>query len=70
MYRYIDDLLSTDNRFILDDIDSNYLHTLEIDDTNSAPHANYSFLDIDIEITDEVFGHKVYDRKGITILKY
>lgn len=63
VYRYIDDLLSINNRFILDDIENIYPQSLEINNTNNAPHRKCSFLDIDIEITNGGFVHKVYDKR-------
>ena len=62
-YRYIDDLLAINNDHIINDIDSIYPPDLEVNNTNSAPHRNCSFLDLDIEITDDGFTHKVYDKR-------
>ena len=63
VYRFIDDLLAINNGSILRDINSIYPPALEIQNTNVAPHGKCSFLDIDIEITDNRFVHKVYDKR-------
>ena len=63
IFRYIDDLLAVNNTHILQDIDSIYPQCLEVTNTNFAPHKKCSFLDIDIEITDDGFVYKVYDKR-------
>ena len=62
-YRYIDDLLSFNNRDILFDVNSIYPRELEISNTNCNPHKKCSFLDISIEIIDGKFVHKIYDKR-------
>ena len=36
---------------------------MEISNTNSDPHKKCSFLDINIEIVDGLFIHKIYDKR-------
>ena len=62
-FRFIDDLLSIKNRLILGDINNIYPPSLEIKSTNNTPYIKCSFLDIDIEITNGSFVHKVYDKR-------
>ena len=62
-FRFIDDLLSIKNRSILTDISNIYPDSLEIKNTNIVPYVKCSFLDIDIELTNGSFIHKVYDKR-------
>ena len=62
-YRFIDDLLSVNNRDILFDIRAIYPRFLEIKNTNNDPYKTCSFLDIDIKVTDNKFLTKVYDKR-------
>ena len=62
-YRFIDDLLSVNNRDILYDIRAIYPRFLEIKNTNNDPYRTCSFLDIDIKINDNKFLTKVYDKR-------
>lgn len=62
-FRFIDDLLSLKNRAIITDISTIYPESLEIKNTNTAPHTKCSFLDLDIEIANGNFTHKIYDKR-------
>ena len=44
-------------------INSIYPQSLEIKNTNTAPHRQCSFLDIDIGIINDEFVHSVYDKR-------
>ena len=62
-FRYIDDLICLNNRDTIYDINSIYPKELEITKTNEDPHNKCSFLDISIEIVDNLFIHKIYDKR-------
>ena len=62
-FRYIDDLLSVNNRDILFDINAIYHGQLAVSNTNSEPHRECSFLDIDVKIVEGKFVNKVYDKR-------
>ena len=62
-FRYIDDLLSLNNRDSIYDINSIYPRALQISNTNSHPHKICNFLDISIEIINGIFVHKIYDKR-------
>ena len=62
-YRYIDDLLSVNNRDIIYDVNSIYPRFLEITNTNNNNFNKGSFLDIDIEVGNNRFLTKVYDKR-------
>ena len=62
-YRYIDDLLSVNNRDVIYDINSIYPRFLEIANTNNDNFRKGSFLDIDIEVNNNRFLTKVYDKR-------
>ena len=62
-FRYIDDLLSVNNRDIIFDINTMYPRALEISQTNVDPFKNCSFLDLDIKISEGKFATKVYDKR-------
>ena len=62
-YRFIDDLLSMNNRDILFDIRSIYPRFLEIKNTNSDPYRTSSFLDIDIKVVNNNFHTTIYDKR-------
>lgn len=63
MYRFIDDLFTINNRDILFDVRSIYPSELQITNTNSQPHKECSFLDIDIKIINGRFVSKIYDKR-------
>ena len=62
-FRFIDDLVSLNNRNILFDIRAIYPRELEISNTNLIPHTAGSFLDIDIKVNNNKFITKVYDKR-------
>ena len=62
-FRFIDDLLSVNNRDILFDIRAIYPAFLEIKNTNNEPYNNGSFLDIDIKVDQNRITTKVYDKR-------
>ena len=61
--RFIDDLISINNRDILHDTVSIYPNYLEINNTNENPYRSGSFLDIDIKINNNKFLTTVYDKR-------
>ena len=61
--RFIDDLISINNRDILHDTVSIYPNYLEINSTNENPYRSGSFLDIDIKINNNKFLTTVYDKR-------
>ena len=63
VFRYIDDLFTVNNNLIFIDINNIYPPCLERKNINKAPYNKYTFLDIDIEVIDEGFSHKVYDKR-------
>ena len=63
VFRYIDDLFTVNNNSIFIDINNIYPPCLEMKNTNEAPYNKCTFLDIDIEVIDEGFSHKVYDKR-------
>lgn len=62
-FRFIDDLISFNNRNILFDIRTIYPRELEISNTNVVPHNAGSFLDIDIKVNNNRFVTKIYDKR-------
>ena len=62
-YRYIDDLLSINNRDIIYDVNAIYPRFLDITNTNNDNYKNGSFLDIDIKVNENKFFTKVYDKR-------
>ena len=62
-YRFIDDLISVNNRDVIYDIRTIYPRFLEISNTNSDDFSKGSFLDIDINIHNNRFLTKVYDKR-------
>ena len=62
-FKYVDDLLSVNNRDIIFYIKAIYLRDLEVSNTNVDPlkKKKRSFLDLDIEIDDGKFTSKVCD---------
>ena len=62
-YRFIDDLLSINNRDILFDIRAIYPRFLEIKNTNNDPYRTCSFLDMEIKINNNKFLTTVYDKR-------
>ena len=62
-YRFIDDLLSLNNRDIIFDIRTIYPRFLEIKNTNNDPYRTCSFLDIDIKVVNNNFLTTVYDKR-------
>ena len=62
-FRYIDDLLSLNNRDILFDVNAIYPSFLEVSKTNSNTHKTGSFLDVDIEVNNDRFNTKIYDKR-------
>ena len=62
-FRFIDDLLSVNNRDILYDIRSIYPRILEVSGTNVDPYKKCSFLDMEINIVNGKFISKIYDKR-------
>ena len=62
-YRFIDDLISVNNRDIIFDVRAIYPRFLDITNTNSNSFNNASFLDIDVKVNDNKFSTKVYDKR-------
>ena len=62
-YRYIDDLISINNRDIIFDIANMYPRELQITNTNDDNFNKATFLDIDIELNNNRFLTKVYDKR-------
>ena len=62
-FRFIDDLLWLNNRDSIYDINSIYPREFEISNTNADHHKKCSFLDINIQIVDGLFIHKIYDNR-------
>ena len=62
-YRFIDDLISVNNRDIIYDVRTIYPRFLEISNTNSEDFSKGSFLDIDIKVNNNRFLTKVYDKR-------
>ena len=62
-FRFIDDLLSVNNRDINFDINAIYPRALEVSSTNELPHKSCSFLDLDVNISEDKFVTKVYDKR-------
>ena len=62
-YRFIDDLLSVNNRDVIYDVRTIYPRFLEISNTNEGNFSDSSFLDVDIKINDNKFITKVYDKR-------
>ena len=62
-YRFIDYLLSINNRNIIHDVRSIYPRFLEITNTNGDNFRNSTFLDIDIKIVNNKFITKVYAKR-------
>ena len=62
-FRYIDDLVSVNNRDIIFDINPIYPGELQITNTNNNDFNKASFLDIDIELNNNRFLTKVYDKR-------
>ena len=62
-YRYIDDLLSINNRDVIYDVNSIYPRFLDITNINNDNFKKGSFLDIEIEVNDNRFFTKVYDKR-------
>ena len=62
-FRYIDDLLSLNNRDILFDINAIYPSALQVSNTNMESHRKCSFLDVDIQIINGKFVCKIYDKR-------
>ena len=62
-YRYIDDLLSVNNRDIIHDVNAIYPRFLEISNTNVDNHNKGTFLDVDIKLSNNRFLTKVYDKR-------
>ena len=60
-YRFIDDLLSVNNRDV-HDVNTIYPRFLEITNTNNDNFTKGSFLDIDIGVNNNRFLSKVYDK--------
>ena len=62
-FRYIDDLLSVNNRDFNFDVNTIYPDELVVSCTNNDPYRECSFLDVDIKIVDGKFVNKVYDKR-------
>ena len=62
-FRFIDDLLSLNNRDILFDVRAIYPRFLEIKNTNNEPYRIGSFLDLEIKVDGNKFNTKVYDKR-------
>ena len=61
--RFIDDLVSINNRDILYDIRTIYPNSLVINKTNEEPFRRSTFLDMDIKVNNNKFFIDVYDKR-------
>ena len=62
-FRFIDGLLTLNNRDSLYNVNSIYPKELKIINTNSEGHRNCSFLDMDIRIDNGRFVSGIYDKR-------
>ena len=62
-FRFIDDLLSVNNRDVIYDVRAIYPRFLDITNTNEDNFTECSFLDVDIKVNDNRFVSKVYDKR-------